>query len=278
MRVTIVTGASDGIGAEIARQIARRDGAGAGLVLAARSADRLAALADELRGHGARAEAIVTDVSDRAACNGLIAATMEQFGRIDVLLNNAGMSAHANFAEVSESDLGWYERLMAVNFWGAVWLTHAALPHLAQTQGRIAAVSSVAGLIGVPGRTAYSATKFALAGFFEALRQEVAHQGVSVTVAYPGIVDTQTRRRGLNAKGGMLGTNAVKDDAMMPVDVCARMIIEGIDRRRREVLMTRQMRLGRWLKLIAPGLTDKIAMMSIKEEFRPGRSHHDRLP
>jgi short-subunit dehydrogenase len=269
MQVTIITGASDGIGAEMARRIAARDRGAAALVLAARRAERLEALAEELRPTGARVEVVPTDVADRGACKALIAATVDRLGRIDVLINNAGMSAHANFAEVRDENLGWYEDLMRVNFWSALWLTHAALPHLAHARGRIAAVSSVAGLVGVPGRTAYSATKFAMGGFFEALRPEVAGKGISVTVAYPGVVDTEIRRRGFDAAGGRLGANALKDDRMMPVDLCARLILDGIAERRREVVMTRQARLGRWLKLIAPGLIDRMALRAVKDEYRP---------
>ena len=123
------------------------------------------------------------DVSVQADCQALIAATAARFGRIDTLVNNAGMSAHALLSEVP--DMSWYEDLMRINLWGSAWCTQAALPHLLASRGRIVAVSSLAGLVGVPGRTAYCASKFAMTGFFEALRVEVEPQGVSVTIAYP---------------------------------------------------------------------------------------------
>ena len=135
-----------------------------------------------------------------------------QFGRIDVLINNAGVSAQALFEDVQAQDLHWYEKLMKVNLWGSVWCTHAALPHLKASRGRIVAVSSLAGLVGVPGRTAYSATKFAMTGFFEALRAELKDSGVSVTIAYPGVVATRIRHRGLNAKGEAAGVSGLKED------------------------------------------------------------------
>ena len=116
---------------------------------------------------------------------------MQAFGRIDALINNAGVSAHALFADVKPQDLHWYENLMKINLWGSVWCTHAALPYLKASRGHIVAVSSLAGLIGVPGRTAYSASKFAMTGFFEALRAELKSSGVSVTIAYPGVVATR---------------------------------------------------------------------------------------
>ena len=121
-------------------------------------------------------------------------AATDAYGRIDTLVNNAGMSAQALFSEVT--DLGWYETLMRINHWGSVWCTHAALSHLKASRGRIVGVSSLAGLVGVPGRTAYCGTKFAMTGFFEALRVELAPAGVSVTLAYPGVVATDIRYRG----------------------------------------------------------------------------------
>jgi short-subunit dehydrogenase len=177
------------------------------------------------------------------------------------------MSAHALLREVD--DLGWYEQLMRINHWGAVWCTHAALPHLLASQGRLCAVSSLAGLVGVPGRTAYSATKFAMTGFFEALRAELIGTGVSVTTAYPGVVDTEIRRRGYNAAGKPAGKSGLDERGAMPVDTCARLILDGLEQRRREVVMTAQGRLGRWLKLLAPSLVDRMALAALNQEARP---------
>ena len=176
---------------------------------------------------------------------------MARFGRIDALVNNAGRSAHALFDQVE--DLGWYEELMRINLWGAVWCTHAALPYLKASRGSIVAVSSLVGLVGVPGRTAYAATKFAMTGFFEALRAELKGAGVSVTTAFPGVVATSPRYRGFNAAGQAAGVSALKEDDAMPVEQCARLIIDGMNRRRREVVMTLKGKVGRYLKLIAPG-------------------------
>jgi NAD(P)-dependent dehydrogenase (short-subunit alcohol dehydrogenase family) len=210
---------------------------------------------------------VPTDVAQQAQCRHLVEATVQRFGRIDALVNNAGRSAHALFEEVT--DLGWYEDLMKVNLWGAIWCTHAALPFLKAAQGRIVAVSSLAGLVGVPGRTAYGATKFAMAGFFEALRAEMRPHGVSVTTAYPGVVDTRIRYRGYNAAGGELGKSSLREEAAMPVAECARLIIDGMQRRKREVVMTAKGKLGRWLKLLAPGLIEKMALNALKEDAKP---------
>jgi len=269
MEVTIITGASDGIGAEAARQITLRDGSKAALVLAARNVDKLQGLAAELDQSGCKVLVVPTDVTDRKACIALIEKTAAAFGQIDTLIVNAGMSAHANFAEIKPDDLQWMHDLMELNYWGSVWPIHAALPYLAKTKGRIAAVSSVAGLIGVPGRTAYSGTKFALSGFCEALRPELEPSGISVTIVYPGVVKTDIRKVGYGASGAALGVSGVREDDMMSVQQAVELMLEGISRRRREVLMTRQMRFGRWLKLIAPHLVDRMALKAIKPEFRP---------
>jgi short-subunit dehydrogenase len=267
--VFVITGASDGIGAEIARQLAATHGSQAVLVLAARSAEKLQAVAAQCRERGAQAQAIVTDVAQEAQCRSLVDEAVQRFGRIDVLINNAGVSAQALFADVKPQDLHWYEKLMKVNLWGAVWCTHAALPQLKASRGRIVAVSSLAGLVGVPGRTAYSATKFALTGFFEALRAELKAAGVSVTVAYPGVVATQIRHRGFNAKGEPAGSSGLKEDKAMSVEECARLIIAGMDARRREVVMTARDRFGRFVKLLAPGVIENIALSALKDEARP---------
>jgi short-subunit dehydrogenase len=158
---------------------------------------------------------------------------------------------------------------MRVNLWGAVWCTHAALPYLKQSKGRIVAVGSLAGLMGVPGRTAYSATKFAMTGFFEALRAELKGAGVSVTTAYPGVVSTQIRYRGYNAKGQPAGSSGLKEDDAMSVEECARLIVDGMDRRRREVVMTAKGKLGRFMKLLAPGLVENMALAALKQDVRP---------
>lgn len=253
----------------MARQLARTHGAGVALVLAARNDVLLAAVATQCSALGARSLAVKTDVAVEAQCRQLIADAVQAFGRIDVLINNAGMSAQALFEDVRADDLAWYEQLMRINLWGSVWCTHAALPHLKQSRGSIVAVSSLAGLIGVPGRTAYSATKFAMTGFFEALRAEVKAAGVSVTTAYPGVVATQIRYRGFNAKGTAAGASGLKEDDAMSVETCARLILQGLERREREVVMTARGKLGRWLKLMMPGKVEAMALAALKDEVKP---------
>ena len=267
MSVVIITGASDGIGAELARQMAQAQGSKLTLVLAARSADKLEAVAQQCRQLGARVKVRPTDVGVEADCRGLVQDTLQAFGQIDTLVNNAGMSAHALLEEVT--DLAWYEQLMRINLWGSVWCTHAALPHLKASKGRIVAVSSLAGLVGVPGRTAYSTTKFAMNGFFEALRVELQPHGVSVTLAYPGVVATEIRYRGFNAQGDAAGKSGLDESGAMTVETCARLIREGMDRRERDIVMSFKGKLSRWMKLIAPRLVDRLALKALNQDVRP---------
>lgn len=266
-KVIIITGASDGIGAEMARQLAQKYGVRLGLVLAARNQEALAEVAAECKAFGCACLVVKTDVGSETDCRRLVRTTIENFGSIDGLINNAGKSAQALFSDVE--NLGWYQELMRINFWGSVWCTHAALPHLKKSRGSIVAVSSLAGLIGVPGRTAYSASKFAMGGFFECLRSEVKEAGIKVTLAYPGVVATRIRYHGYNAAGEAAGKSGLKEDDAMSVEECASLIIRGYERGDREVVMSFKGKLGRWLKLIAPGLVEKMAMAALKKEVRP---------
>ena len=266
-QVIVITGASDGIGAEMARQLARHHGQGVALVLAARGQDKLAEVARACEALGAAVLARPTDVGQQDQCQGLIADAVARFGRLDILVNNAGMSAHALLEDVL--DMGWYEHLMRINLWGSAWCTRAALPHLQASRGHIVAVSSLAGLVGVPGRTAYSATKFAMTGFFEALRVEMAPHGVGVTIAYPGVVATDIRYRGFNAQGQAAGKSGLDERGAMSVETCAALIIQGMVRRQRDIVMTAQGKLGRWMKLLAPALVDRLALAALKKDVRP---------
>jgi short-subunit dehydrogenase len=266
--VTLITGASDGIGAELALQLAALQGRQAALVLAGRSADKLQAVAARCQAHGAQVLCVAGDLRQEDACRQLVRQAIAHFGALDTLVNNAGISAHAELSEVRAQDLGWYRDLMDANFWSAVWCTHEALPQLRARRGRLVAVSSLAGLIGVPGRSAYSASKFALGGFMEAVRAETPPEQLSVTVAYPGVVDTQIRYRGYNAQGQAAGRSGLREEHAMPVQVCARLILQGMRARRREVVMTARGRLGRWLKLLAPAVVERMARAALTQAAR----------
>lgn len=260
--VAVVTGASSGIGAELARRMAAQ---GAWLALAARDAARLEEVAAECRGLGGRALVVPTDVGEEAQCGALVARTVEEYGRLDTLVNNAGIGMWARFEEIT--DLSVFERIMRVNYLGSVWRTWHALPHLKRARGRIVGVSSLTGKTGVPTRSAYAASKHAMAGFFDSLRIELMGTGVTVTMAYPGFVSTEIRERAFGPDGKPLGAgnSPVREQEVMSVEECARLILDAAAERRREVVMTRRAKVGMWLKLLAPGVVDRIARDAIEK-------------
>jgi short-subunit dehydrogenase len=259
-KTIVITGASEGIGAELARQLASPH---VRLVLAARRQEALQAIAKQCAAKGAQTVAIPTDVSQQGACQALIDQALKACGSIDVLVNNAGISMHAPFEAIT--DLQTFDRVMLVNFYGPMWLTHAALPELRRTQGLIVGVSSLAGKTGVPGRTTYCASKFALSGFYEALRIELAGSGVDITMVFPGVVDTEIRRNGLNARGERAGVSGLKEEGAMPVEQCAREIVEAMRRRKREHVMTTKARLGLKIKAFFPAVVDRMARNALKD-------------
>jgi short-subunit dehydrogenase len=258
--VVIITGASSGIGAELARQLA---GQGARLALAARSVERLEAIAAECRAAGGAAIAVPTDVADEAQCRALIEQTAAAYGRIDTLVNNAGMNMLARFDEWQ--DLAIFEQILRVNFLGSVNCTRHALPYLTAARGRLVIINSAAGKAGLPLRTAYAASKHALTGFFDSLRIELEETGVSVTSIYPSYVASGFHERNLNAEGVPFGAaHRIDYSRAMTTARCAEITLRAMARRRREVVMTPRARIGQWLKLIAPGMVDRIARRAVQ--------------
>ena len=258
--VMIVTGASSGIGRALALQLSEQ---GAWLALAARNVDQLKVLAEECRQHSGRAIIVPTDVAEQDQCQNLVERTVAEYGRIDTLINNAGISMWTPFDQIQ--DLAILEQIMRVNYLGAVYLTHYALPYLKETRGRLVAVSSLAGKNGVPTRSGYAASKHAMVGFFDSLRIELMETGVSVTIIYPGFVTSEIRERAFGADGQPLGKSPVRESEVMSAEECARIMIKAIAQRQREEVMTLRGKLGQWMKLIAPGLVDKVARKAIEE-------------
>lgn len=257
--VVVLTGGSSGIGLEIALQLAAQR---ALLVLAARDPALLEKAAAACRDLGTRAIAVPTDVSDRTQCERLIAAAISEFGRLDTLVNNAGISMHARFDELANLDS--VDHITRINYLGSVYCTHYALPHLKRTRGRIVVVSSLSGKIGVPTRSVYAATKHALAGFFDSLRIELEADRVSVTVVYPGFVATDIAERALGPGGVLLGTRPVSKRHVMSAAECARRTIDAAASRSREVVMLRAGRLGQLLRVVAPRTVDRLTRRTVE--------------
>lgn len=287
----IVTGASGGIGEELAVQLAA---AGARVAIAARRVAELERVA--ARCHGASAAAatpgyagaevvapndagvmvgtprdassrvlvVPCDVTDRAQCEALVARAVATFGRLDVLVNNAGQGFWGRADEVRDYTV--FERMMRTNYLSVVWMTLAALPHLKATRGRVLAVGSLSGKLGVPMRSAYAASKHAMTGFLDTLRIEVADAGVSVTIIHPGFVTTGSQARNLGPDGAPLGAMPVAPKrAISPAD-CARILLKAGADRRRDVFPGFAARLSQWLRLVAPGRVDRMVARAIRGE------------
>ena len=256
--VTVITGASSGIGRELAYQLADQ---GAWLVLAARNQRALHEASQECRQRGARAIPVTTDVADQKQCQALIQRTMEEYGRIDTLVNNAGITMWALFEEIQNLDL--FDKIMRVNYFGTVYCTHYALPYLKETRGRIVAVASLAALNGIPTRCAYAASKHAIKGFMDTLRIELAGSGISVTISYPDFVSTGMRERALTADGTPLGESPLEEGKVMTTEDSVRSLLKAMEQRSREDKQTLRGKVGPWIKLIAPGLIDNMARSAL---------------
>ncbi len=258
----ILTGASEGIGRALALELARR---GARVALAARDAQRLESVANECRALGAQALGVPTDIASDEDCRWLLTETLRAFGGVDTLVHNAGITMWSRFDALRDLDV--FERLMQVNYLAPVRLTALALPHLKQSRGLIVAVASLAGLTGVPERSGYAASKHAMIGFFDSLRIELAGSGVDVSVIAPDFVASEIHKRAIGPDGEPLGASPMMRSRIMTAEVCAARIVRAIERRERLVLMSARGRLGRWLKLLAPGLVDRIAARAIRQRY-----------
>jgi short-subunit dehydrogenase len=258
-KTVLITGASTGIGRALALELAR---SGARLALNARDAVRLGATAAECAAHGAQVLSVPGDVAVAADCRTAVARTVERFGALDVLVNNAGMTMWARFDQLA--DLEGLERLLAVNYLGAVRVTAAALPYLKSARGLIVAVASLAGLTGVPERTGYAASKHAMVGFFESLRIELRASGVGVTIVAPDFVRSELHKGALGADGRALGKSPMDEPRIMTSEECAHLMMHAMRTRQRLLITSRRGRLGRWARLVAPGLVDALAARAIR--------------
>ena len=259
----IVSGAGGGLGRALALRFAR---AGARIVGLDRDADAIAKLGEELARAGCAVLALPCDVTDEAACHAAVAVAQEQFGRIDVVINNAGLSHRSPFAD---TDIAVLRRVIDVNLFGAIHLTHPALASLRQARGLIVAVSSVAGYTPLLARTGYAASKHALHGLFESLRTEVAADGVDVLLVCPSFIATRIDRNALGAKGGAAShAQVVVGQALDAADVAER-IFTACERSQRLLLVGRTARAAWWLSRFAPALYERIMARRLRAEMQP---------
>ncbi len=255
-QVVIVTGASAGIGRALALLLAAH---GARLVIAARRADRLDQVGEQCRARGAQVLAVPTDVADEQQCRALVDQAVAAYGRIDMLVNNAGLAASALLEDFPDMQL--FRHTMDVNFYGAAYCTYYSLPYLKQARGRILVISSLGGKVSIPYNTPYCSSKQALHGFYDSLRTELRPHGVSCTLVCPWWVATEFHEAQLDRNGQPRGPRgrAYYTRRTMTSEECARISLEAALRRRREVLMGPGW-LAVSLKLVAPGLLDWLAL------------------
>ena len=252
-KTVIITGASSGIGKALATEFAKR---GSNLVLGARQYVTLCEVSQLLeKQYNVKAVAVQCDVVSETDCEHLIKQAVLTFGKIDVLVNNAGISMRALF---KDTDVQVLKTLMDVNFWGMVHCTKYAMPELLKTKGTVVGVSSIAGYKGLPGRTGYSASKFAMNGFLDALRVENLKTGVHVLTACPGFTASNIRNTALNKDGVQQGESTLHEEKMMTAEQVATIIVEGVEHRSRTLIMTGQGKLTVLLSKVLPALLDKL--------------------
>ena len=259
-KVVVITGASSGIGEAMAREYAAM---GAKVVLGARREQELQRVAHDIEQRGGKVAYSVCDVSKEDDCKELIDKAVESFGGVDIMICNAGLSMRALF---DECDLGVLHKLMDVNFWGTVNCTKYALPHLQQSCGSLVGISSVAGIHGLPGRTGYSASKYAMTGFLDTIRIENLTKGVHVMTACPGFTASNVRFSALTADGTEQGETPRNEAGMMTPEQVAHIVARGLMRRKRLCLMEWEGRLTHLLKKICPGLVDRLFYEVMRRE------------
>lgn len=260
-KVVIVTGASSGIGKALVYELAHQ---GAKLAIAARNIEELLNIERDLKSQDVSVLPIRTDVTKEQACKELIEQTYTYYGRIDVLINNAGISMRALLEDLDSTVL---HKVMDVNFWGTVYCTKYALPYLLKTKGSVVGIISIAGFIGLPGRTGYAASKFAVRGFLNTVRIENRKKGLHVLVAAPGFTASNIRKTALNATGHQQGESPRDEKHMMTAEQCATLIVKGIRKRKREIIMTFvEGKLAVFLSKWLPGLVDKLSYSLMAKE------------
>lgn len=259
--VVVLTGASSGIGEQLALRLAEQ---GAWLALAARNVEHLQEVSKICQQLGGKVIVIPTDVAEKSQCQNLIERTVEKYGRIDTLINNAGFGIASRFDELNELSL--FERIIQVNFLGSVYCTHYALPYLKKTHGRLVAISSIRGKLPSATADGYGASKHAMAEFFASLRNELADSGVSVTIIYPNWVSTGITSRAIKADGMPTGKISIHEKGAMSAETCAKIIVKAAAKRKRDVVMSFEGKLGLWLRLIVPKMVDQILIKKTNQD------------
>lgn len=265
-KVVVITGASSGIGKALGLQALSQ---GARVAVCARNKQKLV---EQFGADNDNLLCYAADVSIEAQCENFVEAVLKKWGAIDVLINNAGISMRALF---EDADVKVIKDVMDINFWGMVYTTKYALPAIRKQKGVIAGISSIAGYRGLPCRTGYAASKFAMQGFLESLRTELLHTGVHVMWVCPGFIASNIRNVALGATGAAQGETPLDESKLMSAEECALRICTGIQQRRRTIIMTAQGKLTVWLNKLFPSLADKLAYRHfLNEPDSPLKKYH----
>lgn len=249
-KVVAITGGSEGIGKALIETLMAL---GAKVATCGRNYDKLYNL--QMEYSNVLLHTIVCDVSKEQDCKRFIDSTIKTFGNIDILINNAGISMRALF---NDTDVDVIRKVMEVNFFGAVYCTKFALPSIIEQKGTIVGISSIAGYRGLPGRSGYSASKFALQGWLEALRTELLETGVHVMWVCPGFTASNIRNAALNQEGKPQGESPMNENELMPAGEVARHIVKAIEKRKRNLVLTFNGKRTVVMNRFFPNLTDKL--------------------
>lgn len=259
-KVVVITGASSGIGKACAFEFASK---GANVVLGARKFNELEIIEDYIKSKGVDAFSVKTDVKNFEDCKNLIDKTVEKYGKIDVLINNAGISMRSSFEDL---DLSVIKEVMDTNFYGTVYCTKIALPYLLKQKGTVIGISSISGLTPLPGRTGYCASKYAMDGFLKTLRLENMKKGLNVLIVHPGFTNSNIRKSALNKNGLPQIETPRNEEKMMSSERVAKKIVEATLKHYRDLILTNQGKLVVWLYNIFPGFTDRIILKEMSKE------------
>jgi dehydrogenase/reductase SDR family member 7B len=259
-KVVIITGGSSGIGKALAEKFGRQ---GSKILITGRNETELQSAVADLRSAGIEINGFQSDVSIEDDNRRMAEEAMRIYGTIDILINNAGISMRALFSEV---DLSVVKKVMDINFYGVLYATKYCLPEITKNKGSVVGISSIAGFRGLPGRTGYSASKFALNGFLEVLRTELLKTGVHVLTACPGFTASNIRKRSLTKDGSQQGDSPRQEDKMMTAEECAAHIYNATVTRKRTLILTTQGKLTVFLNKWLPGFTDKMVYNVMAKE------------
>ena len=259
-KVVIITGGSSGIGKALAETFGTR---GSRILITGRRKEALDQVVNELQPKGIDIRAFPADVSQEEDNQRMAEEALKVFGRIDILINNAGISMRALFEEV---DLSVVRKVMDINFYGALYATKYCLPSIMENKGSVVGISSIAGFRGLPGRVGYSASKFALQGFLESLRTEMLKKGVHVLTACPGFTTSNIRKASLAKDGSSQGESPRNEDKMMSAEECAAHIYRATVNRKKFLVLTAQGKFTVFMNKWFPGFMDKMVYNVMAKE------------